>query len=295
MSSVFFDEKADILDLRYDKAFKAVFTRDDSRSRKALNGLLSACIGHGVSVLNLTPNEPPPDFAGDKQIRYDIACRLDTKELADVEMTLYPSASESLREEYYATRLFSRQKIRGSKQEYQNLKNVYQINILASGIRYKDESLIHTFRFYDEKNFLSFEGKTHIITVELAKVEKLVREKAAEDLDAVEAWAAFFRYHTEKEKRVLVNELLKQREDIAMAGENILEFSQEEIEWFYNESKLKYELDMQDMQARYLREGREEGRQELKRENALKMKEIGLSSEQIKTVTGLSAEEIEKL
>jgi hypothetical protein len=130
---------------------------------------------------------------------------------------------------------------------------------LASGIRYRDEALVHTFRFYDEKNFLSFEGKTHIITVELAKAEKLVREKAAEEMDAAEAWAAFFRYHTEKEKRVLVNELLKQREDIAMAGENILAFSQEEIEWFHNESKLKYKLDMQDMQARYLREGREEG------------------------------------
>ena len=58
------------------------------------------------------------------------------------------------------------------------------------------------------------------------------------------------RYHTEKEKRALVNEILKEREDIAMAGETALAFTKEELEWFRNESKLKYELDMQSLEAR---------------------------------------------
>ncbi|MCL1817683.1 MAG: Rpn family recombination-promoting nuclease/putative transposase [Spirochaetaceae bacterium] len=88
MHTVFFDDDAEIPDLRYDAAFKAVFAGENPRSRKALSGLLSACIGHQVSVISLAANEPAPASVWDKQIRYDIACRLDSGELADVEMTL---------------------------------------------------------------------------------------------------------------------------------------------------------------------------------------------------------------
>jgi len=327
MSAVFFDDEADIPDLRYDIVFKAVFTRENQRSREALNGLLSACIGRRVSVLNLNANEPSPSSAWDKQIRFDIACRLESGELAEVEMTLHPSPSEPFREEYFVARLFVSQDIRGSREEYRELRNVYQINILANGIRYKDEELVHCFRFHDTEHDLSFKGRMHIITIELAKAEKLAREKAADVMGAAEAWAVFLRYHTEKAKRALVNEILRQREDIAMAGENALAFSKEELEYFRETSRLKYELDMNDLKARTRREGREEGRAEGrveghaegraegraegiaeghaegraegraegKLESARKMKEAGLTADQIQMFTGLTPEEIEKL
>ncbi|MDR3201165.1 MAG: hypothetical protein LBT68_06865, partial [Spirochaetales bacterium] len=92
-----------------------------------------------------------------------------------------------------------------------------------------------------------------------------------------------------------------------------------EREWFYNESKLKYELDMKGILYRAKRAAREEGltegrtegkaegkaeglaegqkkaeeksRQE-KLESAQKMKNAGLSFTQIHEFTGLSAEEI---
>ncbi|MCL1818931.1 MAG: Rpn family recombination-promoting nuclease/putative transposase, partial [Spirochaetaceae bacterium] len=131
MHTVVFDSDADIPDLRYDAAFKAVFARETPQSRKALTGLLSACIGHQVSVISLIANEPAPGSVWDKQIRYDIACCLDSGELVDVEMTLHPSPSEPCREEYYAAKLFTSQDIRGSQTEYLELKNIYQINILS--------------------------------------------------------------------------------------------------------------------------------------------------------------------
>ncbi|MCL1817684.1 MAG: hypothetical protein FWG35_02050 [Spirochaetaceae bacterium] len=177
--------------------------------------------------------------------------------------------------------------------------------------------MIHTFRFHDAQNDLSFNGRMHIITVELAKAEKLAREKAAGELGAAEAWAVFLRYHPEKEKRALVNEILKAKEDIAMAGEAVQGFTQEEIEWFRNESKLKYELDMQSRQAREARlereaserglleglaKGRTEALQEAEEKNhrekletARKLKAMGLSPEQIAEAVTLSPEEIEKL
>ena len=135
MPAVFFDNKTIIPDLRYDEAFKAVFARGTPKSRKALGGLLSACIGKDVSVLSLTANEPAPSSAWEKKIRYDVACRLKSGELADVEITLQSTPSEPIREEYYAAKLFVSQDIRGPKAEYLKLKNIYQVNILAQGIR----------------------------------------------------------------------------------------------------------------------------------------------------------------
>jgi predicted transposase/invertase (TIGR01784 family) len=329
MHTVYFDEDADIIDIRYDKAFKAVFTRDNPRTKKALSGLLSACVGRELNVVSFTANEPPTNSPRDKHIRYDIACRFDTGELADAEITLYPEPDEQPREEYYAARLFTAQDIRESVADYRDLKNIYQINILAKDIRYKDVDIVHSFNFYDPKHNLSFNGRMHIITVELEKADETA-QKPVEEMTPAESWAVFLRYHTEKEKRVLVNEILKAKEDIAMAGENMLEFTEKEREWFYNESKLKYELDMKGILYRAKIAAREEGLLEGKlegkikgriegkiegmaegeakarkeaeekveqkqRESARKMKTAGLPFTQISEFIGLSVEEIEKL
>lgn len=42
-------------------------------------------------------------------------------------------------------------------------------------------------------------------------------------------------------------------------------------------------------------EGRADGKDETRREHAIKMKELGISPEMISQVTGLTAEEVEKL
>jgi predicted transposase/invertase (TIGR01784 family) len=318
MHTVFFSEDDDIVDIRFDKAFKAVFTRDTPRTHQALSGLLSACIGRPLKVLSLIANEPPANAARDRNIRYDIACRFDTEELADVEMTLYSKADEEPREEYYAARLFTAQDIRGANIPYKKLKNVYQVNILADSIRYRDDELVHAFKFYDRQHDLSFDGRMHIITVELEKARRVAEQKTVTGMTPAESWAVFLLYHAERENRALVNEILKMKEDIAMAAENILEFTEAEREWFRNESKLKYELDMQtilyyekqDARAEGLAEGKVEGRAEgkaeglveaeekslrEKRESAQKMKNAGLAFAQIQEFTGLSATEIEKL
>jgi flagellar biosynthesis/type III secretory pathway protein FliH len=83
-------------------------------------------------------------------------------------------------------------------------------------------------------------------------------------MSAEERWAAFFCYSAEKGKRKLVNAILEIEEAIAMAGETMLDFTKEEVEWFRRESEIKYELDMRQMlsdaQDEARREGHEEGR-----------------------------------
>ena len=100
-----------------------------------------------------------------------------------------------------------------------------------------------------------------------------------------------------------------------MAGETALSFSKEELEYFREMSRQKYEFDMQRMRARAKQEGRaeghaegreegreegleagrEEGRAEEKRETARKLKTLGLPVAQIAEVSGLPPEEIDKL
>jgi predicted transposase/invertase (TIGR01784 family) len=107
-----------------------------------------------------------------------------------------------------------------------------------------------------------------------------------------------------------------------MAAETMVGFTKEQIEWFRNESKLKYELDRRAMIAEardeardeFLEEGRKEGlaigetrgiaigearEAEKNREEKLRaarnLKQLGLSEEQIASALDLRAEDLKAL
>jgi predicted transposase/invertase (TIGR01784 family) len=321
-----FDKEADILDIRFDEAFKAVFTRNTPQSRGALKGLLSCLIRREISSLSITANEPPSNFPGDRQIRFDINCVFNDGELADIEMTLTPHASEPLRLEFYTSRLFITQDIHGNSRSYRDLKLTYQISILNRNL-FADDVLVHRFEYYDAEHNLSLGGKTRIITVELAKAEAIAAGKTVEGMSAEERWAIFLCYGAQKGRRELVNAILAHEEAIAMAGETMVGFTKEQIAWFRNESKIKYELDMRETIAEAQdaareeghkeghKEGREEGREEghkqgqeegiaigetrmaeknreEKLQSARNLRQMGLSDEQIAFALGLGPEDL---
>jgi hypothetical protein len=109
----FFPDTADILNPAGDAVFKLIFTRDTGNSRGALDSLVSAFVGVKTTVLSITANEPPVSNAVDRRIRYDIACRFETGEPANLEMTLYPRSYEAARMEYHLARLYAGQDIHG--------------------------------------------------------------------------------------------------------------------------------------------------------------------------------------
>jgi hypothetical protein len=92
-----------------------------------------------------------------------------------------------------------------------------------------DQSFIHIFEYYDREQDISLNGQTRIITVELSKLEETVR-KPPETMSAVEKWAVFFRYCLDKERRDLINTLIRDEEGITMASEVLLSVSKDEIE-----------------------------------------------------------------
>jgi len=279
-----------ILDIRYDAVFKGVFTKDTAKSRGALSGLISALIGRTVTVETIIANEPPVDDTRQRYLRFDVACKTAKGEPVNVEMSFNPKASEPIRLEYHAAKLFTGQDIHGQDKTYDDLKETYQIAILAKEKFFPDENFAHNFYYYDPENSVSLGGRTRIITVELVKTEPAVG-KPVEEMTNAEKWAVFFEYLTDEEKRDKIIEIINREEGIAMAVETLVNITQDEIEYARMCNLIKSQLDYQSGMVEAKREGRAEGIHEVAR----KMKEMGDSIEKIQTITGLPAESIEQM
>jgi len=231
-------------DICFDPVFKAVFTRDTSDSKGALAALISAIIGKKVTIVKIVANEPPVDNKKDRQIRYDIQCKIDGGELVNIEMTIYPGSFEPVRLEFHAAKLFSGQDIKGKKRNFGNLKSAYQISFLVKRSFFKDKKILHSFEYYDRKNKVSLGGRSRIFTIELKKLDKIV-QKPIMEMSSVERWAVFFRYLTNKAKRDIINEILEVERGIEMAGKTLLTVSRDERERARMMSEYKYITDHQ--------------------------------------------------
>jgi len=287
-----------ILDIRYDEVFKAVFTKDTSNSRGALSKLISALIGRTVAVETIIANEPPIDDLRQRYLRFDVACRTKEGELVNVEMSFNPIASEPVRLEYHVGRLFTGQDIHGKDKKYDDLKETYQIAILANEKFYNDEKLIHNFVYSDLENLISLGGRTKIVTVELVKTEPAAG-KPVEEMTNAELWAVFFQYLTDPEKKDIIIKIINQEEGIAMAVDTLINITKDEIEFARMTTLIKSELDWRsrigDAENKGRKEGLIEGRTEASLDIARNLKKIGLSVSQIAEGTGLSEEIIAQL
>ncbi|MCL2043740.1 MAG: Rpn family recombination-promoting nuclease/putative transposase [Treponema sp.] len=291
----------DPLDIRMDNVFKAVFTKDTPESAEALSRLVSALIGRDVTIVSILANEPPVDNVRDRQIRFDINCKAENGELINVEMSLNPGVFEPIRLEYYTSRLFGGQDVRGSDSSYKDLKQTYQITILANKKFFTDDAHYHAFEYYDPIRKVSLDGKTRIITLELSKVD-IIAEKPIDEMTVSERWAVFLEYLTDRNKRSTINAILEQEGGIAMANQVLMTISRDEHERARLESEFKYQMDMQSQLVTARREGKLEGKIEGKlerdkelMENARNALAEGIPIAHIQKITGLDMETIEQL
>jgi predicted transposase/invertase (TIGR01784 family) len=291
-----FGDGKSVPDIRYDTVFKAVFTKDTSESRGALSDLISAFIMRAVEVDTVIANEPSVDDKRQRCIRFNAICKTKEGELVNVEMSINPGAVEPVCFEYYAAKLFVGQDVHGEdgvygeEEKYDNLKDTYQITILVNDKLFQDEEIMHNFLYYDPETGVSFGGKVAIITVELVKTKPIV-DRSVEEMTNAEAWAVFFQYLTDEGKRAKIIEIINHEKGIAMAAETLGQFTQNEIEYIQELSKLKRELDYQNDMAC----AEDKGRAEASLDIARNLKRMGLPISQIVEGTGLSPEVIAQL
>jgi predicted transposase/invertase (TIGR01784 family) len=314
MNKVQFDSAEDLIDICWDNVFKSVFTQPIPESRGALSKLLSAIIGEELTVTNITANEPPIKSLRDRQIRFDINCVMNNGELCNVEMTLSPSVFELRRLEYYAGELHTSQDIRGTDKSWRDLKPSYQISFLMENVCFGDTVFIHSFEYYDPKNKVSLRGISHIITIELAKLDKIV-EKSVVDMTSQERWSIFFRFLRDVTKRQIINEILAEEEGIAMAGAVLQTISRNQEERLRLITEHKNIMDWQSGMVEARREGIEEGIvkgrvegieegivkgrvdgiTETRVENAKNLLSDGIEPERVAKYSGLSLDDVLKL
>jgi len=273
-----------------DAVFKAVFTKNTTESRTALRSLLSAFLERKLSIVDVSANEPAINDIRDRQIRFDISVIFNDGELANVEMTLNPKKYEGLRFEYYTARLFVDQDIRGKDKSYSDLKHSYQIALLVNAPIYEDYVFVHNFKYYDEENGISLNGRSHIITIELSKLEQIALKPVTE-MNSLERWAIFFRYTPDKEKRELINEIIKSKEGSAMGAQVLLSISKDENERARLTSEYKFAVDLQSKTIDARRAGVLEGVKQVAQNMLKRNRPINDIIED----TGLTREEIEDL
>ena len=262
MSKTRLSDTDDLIDIRFDNVFKAVFTKGTPASQGALSKLVSALIGREVTIIAITANEPPIESLRDRQIRFDINCKAEDGELVNVEMSLNPDPFEPVRLEFHAGKLFIGQDIRGADKSYDDLKQSYQIAILAKEYFFPDDIILHAFEYYDPLHGVSLNGKSRIITLELSKLDKVLAKPITE-MSAAEHWAIFFQYLPDKAQRGKINEIIEREEGIAMASEVLMTISKDEVERARLMSELKYELDTQSKITYAKRQGIQQGEQKI--------------------------------
>jgi septal ring factor EnvC (AmiA/AmiB activator) len=92
----------------------------------------------------------------------------------------------------------------------------------------------------------------HIITLELSKLDKIIK-KTTEEMSTSERWAVYFRYLTDRSKRSKINEILESEEGIAMTSQVLMTISRDEEERF---RIIKEEMNALDHQSRIVEERR---------------------------------------
>jgi predicted transposase/invertase (TIGR01784 family) len=121
-----------------DTSFKCIFADDTPESNETLKSFLTDFLDKEVIEVKLLPNEPVVGGIEDKAIRFDVQCTFNDNERANIEMQIQPGEYELERAEYYLSRLFVSQPLKGKEVNYGEIKHSYQITIVLN------DSLIKT-------------------------------------------------------------------------------------------------------------------------------------------------------
>ena len=284
---------ADLLPPSYDSIFKTLLTHPDAKP--ALIGITSAIIQRKVKNAAVRNNELPAMDTEEKGERFDVNCVVDDGDQVDIEMhgsrIEEPFIGEHIslinKSVYYLTDLHSSQKSKGIK--YANLVRTFQATFCSYTVYPNHQDFI-TRASLRRENGEQISDQINFVLVELSKLSHIL-QKPAHELSDLEAWSIFLQYAPDIDKRPLVNRIIQERSEIAVAGALLLEISQDERERAKFRSRRMYETD----QASNLLTALDRERNLERKTIALSMKNDGDPYDKIARNTGLSIDEIENL
>ena len=265
-----------------DIGFKRIFGQEFSKPLLIdfLNNLL---IGERhITDVTFHDKELPAPFEKGRTIIYDINCETDTGEKIIVEMQNRLQPNFKARTLYYAAEAIARQGERGKDWNY-DVKAVY----LVAFINDHDQTFSQRFRtdvmLMDNQQKEPFTDLIKLIYLQLP----LFKKAADECNNDFERWIYVLK-HMETLNRLpwaAQNAVFKRLAEIS----DLSSLTREERENYDSAIRI-YRDNIYTMEGE-----RQKGREEERRQNARKMKSLGLPPDIIHSVTGLSTEEIEKL
>ena len=301
------NEKKQLLKPKNDVVFQCLFNQKNEKITKAF---VEALIGRKINEITINETkelyrEKPDDKLG----VLDLELEINNNEKVDVEVQLVERENFEERLLYYFSKLYGSTIKIG--EDYTKVKKVLIIAIINYEINLTKEikEFETRWKIQETKNpQLVLTEEAEFIILELPKV----RREYEKNKDNVKAqWMMFL----DDPNREEVREIMEKNEDIKEAVVKVHEMSEDEKIRRLADLREKAIMDEKAIRkAGYrrgmekgledgkkigieqgIKQGKNEGKIEEKLEIAKKMKEKGLGIEQIKEITGLNQEEINKL
>jgi predicted transposase/invertase (TIGR01784 family) len=235
---------ADILPPSDDRIFKTLLTHPDAK--QVLIDVISTVIERTVVDVHIRGIEPPVMDIEEKAERFDVNCTVENGDQVNVEMHCSEREEAGVKRinfinkyTYYLADLHSSQKSKGVK--YSDLVRTYQATFSMHTVFPARRDFVSRFslRTADGEQF---SDQLNIIIIELDKLNYALK-KPVEELTSFEKWPLFFKFAQDPVQRDIINDIIKEKEEIGMAATLLQEISKDEHERARYRSRRMYETD----------------------------------------------------
>ncbi|WP_347488189.1 Rpn family recombination-promoting nuclease/putative transposase [Desulfoscipio sp. XC116] len=221
------EQPKDLLSPLIDLVFKALFAREEPRSRIILIDLLNSLLGlQGdnkiTSITHLNPFNYK-EYPGDKSSILDIKVMTHAKERINIEVQVNDVDNFRKRSLYYWARMYS--ETIAESEAYTTLKKSIVINILDFDIIHETDRYHTQYRILEKDDgFLLVED----LEIHYFELKKFIDQTPPGEMDAVEYWLTFMKNAGKPDGKELLQKLAEEKEELAMAMDILAEISADE-------------------------------------------------------------------
>ncbi|GHU30382.1 hypothetical protein AGMMS50256_17220 [Betaproteobacteria bacterium] len=262
---------------RNDLVFKLLF--GDARDTSILTAFLKSVLDlpeEDYQEVMIVDPQLKGEMPDDKQGILDVKVKTSSGKLLDIEIQIVEHPQMRERVVFYLARMVTEQI--GKGEDYQKIKRSISILITDYVQIPENQSYRNCYRLHDRKTGSEFTDLLEVNTLELPKLPQ------EEDGTALWEWLGFLKARKEEE----LMKLAEKNPQLKKAVSRLVELSEDDQTRLLAESREKLQRDIAAREHAAEEKGRKEERLALAR-NALSM---GLSVENILTLTGLSREDI---
>ena len=281
---------------RVDIAFKKIFGAEGNED--LLISLINSIVGPDDQVSEVTLLNPynEKSFREDKLSILDIKAKNLEGKRFNIEMQITDEADYDKRALYYWAKIYAEQL--KTSENYSQLEKAIGIHILnfhsiPGAMKYHN-----IFHITEKETGLKYFKDLELHTIELSKfinnTDKTLNEIVGKVKNALDMWSTFLMRTDLLNPDNLPKELDDENLKKAIHVLNVMNFSEKEREFYEGQRKwmMIEENALEKREKQGIEIGREQGREEMRRSNALNMLRKGLSIDIISQCTGLSLEEI---